>query len=273
MKLKWAVLWMTKSICFFAMGCWYLIAVHLLIVTKLTIVHAIVIEEFILFPRNLLHCWLLSILPFFFTGKDGWLEASSGSLYCSDALPPASLASIPCLYVLYWIYVERENFQHKKNVESAISYNTFWLELMKDFSEQPDKTCYIVFIIHMLFQKLFSQCSESVIDLLIPIECSPSASVNKIFVGTIIYIHRSLCLPSPYVINCRVPALFIWGLTKMHCSSEIWRRSCRWPNLARSPTIFGEISSQTQYNKNLHHQWGYLRLCEIKLLKLSCNGN
>ena len=209
---------------------------------------------------------------FLLSGKDGWLEASSGSLYCSDALLPASLASIPCLYVLYWIYVERENFQHKKNVESAISYNTFWLELMKDFSEQPDKTCYIVFIIHMLFQKLFSQCSESVIDLLIPIECS-SASVNKIFVGTIIYIHCSLCLPSPYVINCRVPALFIWGLTKMHSSSEIWRRSCRWPNLARSPTIFGEISSQTQYNKNLHHQWGYLRLCEVKLLKLSCNGN
>ena len=131
-------------------------------------------------------------------------------MYCSDALPPASLASIPCLYVLYWIYVEGENFQHKKNVESAISYNTFWLELMKDFSEQPDKTCYIVFIIHMLFQKLLSQCSESVIDLLIPIECSPSASVNKIFVGTIIYIHCSLRLPSPYVINCRVPALFIW---------------------------------------------------------------
>ena len=61
--------------------------------------------------------------------------------------PAASLASIPCLYVLYWIYVERENFQHKRNVESAISYNTFWLELMKDLSEQPDKTCYIVFII------------------------------------------------------------------------------------------------------------------------------
>lgn len=113
-EIKWAALWMTKSICFFAMGGWYLIAVHLLIVTKLTIVHAIVIEEFILFPRNLLHCWLLSILPFFSTGKDGWLEASSGSLYASDALPPASLASIPCLYVLYWIYVERENFQHKK---------------------------------------------------------------------------------------------------------------------------------------------------------------
>jgi len=36
---------MTKSICFFAMGGWDLIAVHLLIVTKLTIVHAIVIEE------------------------------------------------------------------------------------------------------------------------------------------------------------------------------------------------------------------------------------
>lgn len=144
---------------------------------------------------------------------------------------------------------------------------------MKDFSEQPDKTCYIVFVIRMLFQKLFSQCSESVIDLLISIECSPSASDNKIFVGTIIYIHCSPRLPSPYVIICRVPPLVIWGLTKMHSSSEIWRRSCRWPNLARSPTIFGEISSQPQYNKNLHHRWGNLRLCEIKLLKLSCNGN
>ena len=105
------------------------------------------------------------------------------------------------LYLVYMFFIgftlkERiSNF--KKNVESAISYTTFWLELMKDFSEQPDKTYYIVFIIDMLFQKLFSQCSESVIDLLIPIECS-SASVNKIFVGTIIYIHCSLCLPSPY---------------------------------------------------------------------------
>ena len=36
------------------------IAVHLLILTKLTIVQAIVIEEFILFPRNLLQIILSS---------------------------------------------------------------------------------------------------------------------------------------------------------------------------------------------------------------------
>ena len=51
---------------------------------------------------------------FLLSGKDGWPEASSGSLYCSDALPHATLASMPRLYVLYRIYVERENFQHKK---------------------------------------------------------------------------------------------------------------------------------------------------------------
>lgn len=113
------------------------------------------------------------IFPFLLRGQRWLLEAFSDSSYFSDPLPPLTSlpASIPCLYVRYWIYVEKGSFswgKKKGTVESASSYNVCSSELLKVlnfFSSyvlcNPTKSqVYILFDIHvmpcrvMLFSKL-----------------------------------------------------------------------------------------------------------------------
>lgn len=115
------------------------------------------------------------IFPFLLRGQRWLLEAFSDSSYFSDPLPPLTslLASIPCLYVRYWIYVERGvspggKKKKKKNCRKCKLIQCLFIGIVESFEFfssyvlcNPTKSqVYILFDIHvmpcrvMLFSKL-----------------------------------------------------------------------------------------------------------------------